>query len=86
MKWIWLGPVLVWAVICLAVVLYTVFKSFGIRDFHSDDCVLMVCLFFALLFWPLWYPIKYFFHRRELKDIKQYVEGIRNKTGSVESK
>ena len=50
MKWILIVPVLIWAVICLAVALYTVFKSFGIRDFHSDDCIVMICLFFTLLF------------------------------------
>lgn len=86
MKWIWLGPVLIWTVICLAVVLYTLFKSFGRRDLHSDDCFVMVCIFFTLLFLPLWWPVHYFLKRRQSGKIKKYVEGIRDKTGSAGSK
>lgn len=88
MKLILLCPVLawaIWAVICLIVVFYMIFKAYGIRDLHSDDCSALIRLFFQLLFMPIWMPIKHFTQKRESRKIHEYVDGIRNKTAKTEN-
>lgn len=75
MKWLWLGPVLAWAVICLVIVLGLLFKAYGIRDLHSDDCSALTRLFFQLLFMPIWKPIKHFIQKRESRKTHEYVDG-----------
>ena len=81
MKWVLIAPTLVWLFACLAVIGYMV-KSIVIRDLHSDDYFVFVCLFFTLLFMPFWYPVKYFYQRRESAKIKKYVKGIREKSNN----
>lgn len=74
-----------WAVICLIVVIYFISKTFGVRDLHSDDYYVFMRLFFGLLFLPIWMPIENFIQKRESRKIREYVDGIRNRSVKVES-
>ena len=75
----------VWIVICLAMVLYFISKTFGISDLHSDDYYVFVRLFFGLVFLPIWKPIMDFIQKRESKKIKNYVDSIRNRPIKTET-
>lgn len=85
MIWIFIAPVLIWAVVCLTVIFYLLFGVYGIRDSQLDDCCLLGRFFFVLFFLPIWMPIKYFIQKRESRKIHKYVDGIRNKGGSAET-
>lgn len=77
-----LGIVVLWFLICLVIAIYFAWMA----RVPLEDAVIISKLFGSLLFLPLWYPVKYFLRKRESRKINKYVEGIRNKGGSAESK
>lgn len=79
MKWIWLGSLLGWAMICLAISLYIA----KLVSTSKEDVYISLLFGIVLFLAPLWYLVKYFYQRRESREIKKYVESIRNK-GSVD--
>lgn len=84
MIWIFIAPVLIWAVICLAITIHLI-RMLEAKLFRSDDFYMLIGMFFSMLVSPPVWLVKYFILRRELKEIKKYVDGIRNKTGSAET-
>ena len=78
MKWLWLGPILVWAVICLAISLYIA----KLVSTSKEDVFISLLFGIVLFLVPLWYPVKYFYQRRESAKIKKYVKGIREKSNN----
>ena len=75
MKWIWLGPVLVWATICLFISFYMIKK---VHD-NWEDILIFLFLGVELFFIPLWYPIIKIKEYFECRKIKIWHEEVKRK-------
>ena len=83
MIWLIIVPVLCWAVICLALPIIIIVMT---ESYLPNDILIILELGVILFFSPLWYPIKRIRDYFVLREVKRYVDEIRDGYSKNESK